>query len=122
MCIFWIFQIWRLPAEQQWSNDSATSAHDVFYEKVIEKVLHFTPDIIGVFKTLIHSDGKEGSDAFEEFMNKECIKNFPIRTQQYCCRSSTKSWYQKGIKLTITPNCARSKPKKICRLAKAGSN
>lgn len=55
--------------------DSAASSHDVFYEKVIEQVLHFTPDIIGVFKTLIHSDGKEGSDAFEEFMNKECIKN-----------------------------------------------
>ena len=36
--------------KQQWSrNDSATSAHDVFYEKVIEKVLHFTPDIVGVF-------------------------------------------------------------------------
>lgn len=62
--------------KQQWSrNDSATSAHDVFYEKVIEKVLHFTPDIVGVFKTLIHSEGKEKSDAFEEFMNKECIKN-----------------------------------------------
>lgn len=61
--------------KQQWSNDSATSAHDVFYEKVIEKVLHFTPDIVGVFDTLIHSDGTEKSDAFEEFMNKECIKN-----------------------------------------------
>lgn len=62
--------------KQQWSrNDSATSAHDVFYEKVIEKVLHFTPDIVGVFKTLIHSEGNEKSDAFEEFMNKECIKN-----------------------------------------------
>lgn len=61
--------------KQQWSNDSATSAHDVFYEKVIEKVLHFTPDIVGVFETLIHSDGTEKSDAFEEFMNKECIKN-----------------------------------------------
>lgn len=55
--------------------DSAASSHDVFYEKVIEQVLHFIPDIVGVFKTLIHSDGKEGSDAFEEFMNKECIKN-----------------------------------------------
>lgn len=61
--------------QQCYKNDSAESSHDVFYEKVIEKVLHFTPDIIGVFKTLIHSDGKEGSDAFEEFMNKECIKN-----------------------------------------------
>lgn len=62
--------------KQQYSrNDSAASAHDVFYEKVIEKVLHFTPDIVGVFKTLIHSDGKEGSVVFEEFMNKECIKN-----------------------------------------------
>lgn len=62
--------------KQQYSrNDSAASAHDVFYEKVIEKVLHFTPDIVGVFKTLIHSDGKEGSGVFEEFMNKECIKN-----------------------------------------------
>lgn len=61
--------------QQCYKNDSAASSHEVFYEKVIEKVLHFTPDIIGVFKTLIHSDGKEGSDAFEEFMNKECIKN-----------------------------------------------
>lgn len=62
--------------KQQWSrNDSAASSHDVFYEKVIEKVLHFTPDIVGVFETLIHSDGKEESDAFEKFMNKECIKN-----------------------------------------------
>lgn len=62
--------------KQQWSrNDSAASSHDVFYEKVIEKVLHFTPDIVGVFETLIHSDGKEKSGAFEVFMNKECIKN-----------------------------------------------
>lgn len=62
--------------KQQWSrNDSAASSHDVFYEKVIEKVLHFTPDIVGVFETLIHSDGKEECDAFEKFMNKECIKN-----------------------------------------------
>lgn len=61
--------------QQSHQIDSAASSHDVFYEKVIEQVLHFTPDIIGVFKTLIHSDGKEGSDAFEEFMNKECIKN-----------------------------------------------
>lgn len=62
--------------KQQWSrNDSAASSHDVFYEKVIEKVLHFTPDIVGVFETLNHSDGKEESDAFEKFMNKECIKN-----------------------------------------------
>lgn len=61
--------------QQCQKNDCAASSHEVFYEKVIEKVLHFTPDIIGVFKTLIHSDGKEGSDAFEEFMNKECIKN-----------------------------------------------
>lgn len=61
--------------QQCQKKDCAASSHEVFYEKVIEKVLHFTPDIIGVFKTLIHSDGKEGSDAFEEFMNKECIKN-----------------------------------------------
>lgn len=62
--------------KQQYSrNDSAASAHDVFYEKVIEKVLHFTPDIVGVFKTLIQSDGKEKSGAFEAFMNNECIKN-----------------------------------------------
>lgn len=62
--------------KQQYSrNDSAASAHDVFYEKVIEKVLHFTPDIVGVFETLIQSDGKEKSGAFEAFMNNECIKN-----------------------------------------------
>lgn len=62
--------------KQQYSrNDSAASVHDVFYEKVIEKVLHFTPDIVGVFKTLIQSDGKEKSGAFEAFMNNECIKN-----------------------------------------------
>lgn len=60
--------------KQQYSrNDSAASAHDVFYEKVIEKVLHFTPDIVGVFETLIQSDGNEGGDAFEKFMNKKCI-------------------------------------------------
>lgn len=62
--------------KQQYSrNDSAASAHDVFYEKVIEKVLHFTPDIVGVFETLIQSDGKEKSGDFEAFMNNECIKN-----------------------------------------------
>ena len=60
--------------QQCQKNDCAASSHEVFYEKVIEKVLHFTPDIVGVFETLIHSDGTEKSDAFEEFMNKECIK------------------------------------------------
>lgn len=64
-----------LDKQQCQKNDCAASSHEVFYEKVIEKVLHFIPDIIGVFKTLIHSDGKEGNDAFEEFMNKEYIKN-----------------------------------------------
>ena len=59
--------------QQCQKNDCAASSHEVFYEKVIEKVLHFTPDIVGVFKTLIHSDGNEGGDAFEKFMNKKCI-------------------------------------------------
>lgn len=64
-----------LDKQQCQKNDCAASSHEAFYEKVIEKVLHFIPDIIGVFKTLIHSDGKGGNDAFEEFMNKEYIKN-----------------------------------------------
>lgn len=59
--------------QQCYKNDSAASSHEVFYEKVIEKVLHFPPDIVGVFKTLIHSDRNEGGDAFEKFMNKKCI-------------------------------------------------
>lgn len=59
--------------QQCQKNDCAATSHEVFYEKVIEKVLHFTPDIVGVFKTLIHSDGNEGGDAFEKFMNKKCI-------------------------------------------------
>lgn len=59
--------------QQCQKNDCAASSHEVFYEKVIEKVLHFTPDIVGVFKTLILSDGNQGGDAFEKFMNKKCI-------------------------------------------------
>lgn len=64
----------------QCHKDNSASAHVVFYEKVIEKILHFTPDIVGVFETLIHSNRNAKCDAFETFMRQQCIKDTILPT------------------------------------------
>lgn len=51
----------------------AKTIHEVFYEKVIEKTLHFSPDIVGVFNTLLES--KENDNGFKEFMLQSEIAN-----------------------------------------------
>lgn len=49
------------------------TAHEVFYEKVIEKTLHFSPDIVGVFNTLLESKGND--NGFKIFMQQAAIAN-----------------------------------------------
>lgn len=49
------------------------TTHEVFYEKVIEKTLHFSPDIVGVFNTLLESDGND--KGFKSFMQQVEIAN-----------------------------------------------
>ena len=46
------------------------TAHEIFYEKVIEKTLHFAPCISEIFDTLISI----GDEKFQSFMNQEIIK------------------------------------------------
>lgn len=58
--------------DKQASKEKGTSSHKVFYEKVIEKVLYFTPDINGVFESILLSNGY--GHEFVKFMNQECIK------------------------------------------------
>lgn len=48
-----------------------TDAHEIFYEKVIEKTLHFEPCLMDVFDTLI----TVGDEEFQNFMRQEPIKN-----------------------------------------------
>ena len=45
--------------------------HEIFYEKVIEKTLHFAPCISEIFETLISI----GDEKFQSFMSQEFIKN-----------------------------------------------
>ena len=53
--------------KQEVYDKSGKEKHEIFYEKVIEKTLHFVPDIIEVFKMLVaRKDGE--SDNFEKFM------------------------------------------------------
>lgn len=47
------------------------AAHEIFYEKVIEKTLHFEPCISEVFDVLVNI----GSEQFRNFMKQELIKN-----------------------------------------------
>lgn len=47
------------------------AAHEIFYEKVIEKTLHFEPCLMDVFDTLITI----GDEEFQNFMRQEPIKN-----------------------------------------------
>lgn len=49
------------------------TTHEVFYEKVIEKTLHFSPDIAGVFNTLLESNGND--NGFQSFMQQAEIAN-----------------------------------------------
>lgn len=54
--------------------------HEIFYEKVIEKTLHFEPCILDVFKALINA---HGDDKFKTFMLQDTIVNSinPILTR-----------------------------------------
>lgn len=57
--------------KQQRTKDGKGAMHEVFYEKVVEKILHFSPDILGVFDTLLNS--YNGAGTFKQFMKQQVI-------------------------------------------------
>lgn len=54
-------------------TSKAKTTHEVFYEKVIEKTLHFSPDIVGVFNTLLEANRND--NGFKNFMQQAEIAN-----------------------------------------------
>lgn len=61
--------------DQKQNDSEEKGKHEIFYEKVIEKTLHFIPDIKEVFNLLVAQ--KEGeSNEFEKFMMHPDITGF----------------------------------------------
>lgn len=69
-----------IDGKQPVANDNKVGKHEIFYEKVIEKTLHFVPCIEDVFATLV--DCK--NDKFQTFMSQKAVRD---SVNPFCSKS-----------------------------------